>query len=153
MAGGRLTTIVFEGRKIFPHGGEFEMKKILSVALSAIMAAGCATSPNNITAEYVSPLQYQNYTCDQLIQETRRIGARVSEVTGQQQAQANNDAIAMGVGLVIFWPALFFLANNGDKKAELSRLKGEYDAVQQAGIQKNCSAPSPQAGPAPAPKK
>ncbi|WP_200241917.1 hypothetical protein [Lamprobacter modestohalophilus] len=43
----------------------------------------------------------------------------------------------MGVGLVLFWPALFFLAG-GDKKDELARLKGEYDALEQAAIQKDC---------------
>jgi len=43
----------------------------------------------------------------------------------------------MGVGLVLFWPALFFLAGS-DKKDELARLKGEYDALEQAAIQKDC---------------
>lgn len=45
----------------------------------------------------------------------------------------------MGVGLVLFWPALFFLAE-GDKKEELANLKGQYDALDQAAIQKRCSA-------------
>lgn len=77
-------------------------------------------------------MMYQSYTCDQIRLELQRIGARVSEVTGQQQRAANNDALAMGVGLVIFWPALFFLASDNDKRDELSRLRGEYDALQQA---------------------
>jgi hypothetical protein len=47
----------------------------------------------------------------------------------------------MGVGLVIFWPALFFLASDNDKREELSRLRGEYDALQQSGTMKNCFAP------------
>ncbi|HUH23634.1 MAG TPA: hypothetical protein VLZ51_06195, partial [Brevundimonas sp.] len=68
-----------------------------------------------------------------------RIGQRVDEVTGQQRKQANNDAIAMGVGLVLFWPALFFLAGGNDKKEELGRLKGEYDALQQAAVAKRCN--------------
>ncbi len=44
----------------------------------------------------------------------------------------------MGVGLVIFLPALFFLIGD-DKKEEIARLKGEFDALEQAAIQKNCS--------------
>ena len=40
--------------------------------------------------------------------------------------------------MVPFWPALFFMAAGSDKQAELSRLKGEYDAVQQAAIAKDC---------------
>ncbi|MEA3643102.1 MAG: hypothetical protein VBE63_24640 [Lamprobacter sp.] len=44
----------------------------------------------------------------------------------------------MGVGLVLFWPALFFLAGD-DQKEELSRLKGEYEALQQAAIRQDCA--------------
>ncbi len=57
---------------------------------------------------------------------------------GAQKQQATNDAVAMGVGLVLFWSALFCLAGGNDRKEELSRLKGEYDALEQAAIQKSC---------------
>lgn len=83
---------------------------------------------------------YQSFTCDQISAELRRVGSRVSEVTGQQQRAADGDAVAMGVGLIIFWPALFFLANDNDKREELSRLRGEYDALQAAGNAKTCFA-------------
>lgn len=117
-------------------------KLIASIAICSLMTA-CAASPNSISAAYVSPLQYQHYTCDQIRTELARIGVRVSEVTGQQQRQANNDALAMGVGLVLFWPALFFLAGGSDKREELSRLKGEYDALIIAGNEKDCGIGSP----------
>jgi len=113
-------------------------KKTAAVALCAALIMGaCATHPNNISASYVSPMNYANYTCPQLGEENRRVAAKVNELTANQRSRANNDTTAMTVGLVIFWPALFFLAN-GDQKEELSRLKGEYDAIQQAGIQKEC---------------
>jgi hypothetical protein len=110
----------------------------IALAVSASLAASCATPPDRVSAAYVSPLQYQAYTCDQVTVELQRIGVRVSEVTGQQQRAATNDQIAMGVGLVLFWPALFFLASDNNKKEELSRLKGEYDALQQSATMKNC---------------
>ena len=86
---------------------------------------------------------YQHLTCEQISADLQRVSVRVSEVTGQQQRAANSDAWAMGVGLVIFWPALFFLANDNDKREELSRLRGEYDALQQTGNSKSCFAPQP----------
>lgn len=43
----------------------------------------------------------------------------------------------MGVGLVLFWPALFFLAGD-DRSDELGRLKGEYEALETSAIQKKC---------------
>jgi hypothetical protein len=39
--------------------------------------------------------------------------------------------------LVLFWPALFFIAGS-DNAEELGRLKGEYEALQQAAIAKKC---------------
>lgn len=113
--------------------------KAIVAACAALSLAACATSPDKISASYVSPLQYQGYDCGQIRTELVRIGQRVDEVTGQQRKQANNDAIAMGVGLVLFWPALFFLAGGNDKKEELGRLKGEYDALQQAAVSKRCN--------------
>ena len=108
-----------------------------AIVLTAFFVTACATPPDKISASYVSPLQYSDYSCDQIKQELLRVNRRVVEVTGSQQKHADNDAVAMGVGLVLFWPALFFLAG-GDKKDELARLKGEYDALEQAAIQKDC---------------
>lgn len=114
------------------------MKPIVTAALCASILAGCASSPDRISAAYVSPIQYSGYDCDQVRSELMRVSGRVREVAGAQKQQANSDAIAMGVGLVLFWPALFFLAGGNDRKEELSRLKGEYDALEQAAIQKSC---------------
>jgi hypothetical protein len=115
------------------------MKKITSIVLMcAFVISGCAQKSENIQATYVSPMQYQSYSCKQLEMEISRVSRRVSEVTGQQDKQAGNDAVAMGVGLIVFWPALFFLIGD-DKKEELARLKGEYEALEQAAIQKNCT--------------
>lgn len=112
-------------------------KLVFCVSLAAFVSA-CATAPANITAQYVSPLQYQGFSCEQMASESQRIGARLSQVTGQQQSKADSDAVAMGVGMVLFWPALFFLGSGANQTEELSRLKGESDALQQAAIQKNC---------------
>ena len=114
------------------------MKKIIAVVLSAAMLTACATAPDKIQGAYVSPMQYSGYDCDQIRSELLRVSSRVREVAGAQKAKADSDAIAMGVGLFLFWPALFFLANGSDRQEELARLKGDYDALEQAAIQKKC---------------
>jgi hypothetical protein len=43
------------------------------------------------------------------------------------------------VSLLLFWPAAFALGGNQTVETEYARLKGEYDAVQQAAILKNCN--------------
>jgi hypothetical protein len=67
------------------------------------------------------------------------LSVRAAELTGQQNKRATGDAVAMGVGLILFWPALFFIKGNDAQEAELARVKGEMEAVQKASIAKQCS--------------
>ena len=118
------------------------MKKITtsftSVALVASLSA-CASQPKDIPAAYVSPITYETYSCEQLGQEAQRISARAAEVTGAQKKKANNDAVATGVALGLFWPALCLIKGKGGAtESEVARMKGEMEAIEQASIQKNC---------------
>ena len=112
-------------------------RRIAYVLAASLILASCSTRSDNISAQYVSPMQYQSYSCDQIRMEMQRVGRRVNEVAGIQDAEATKDSVAMGVGLVVFWPALFFMVGQ-DKEQELSRLKGEFEALEQAAIQKEC---------------
>lgn len=115
------------------------MKRILVFLLGAATTlAGCADQSNEVSAKYVSPMQYQNFSCTQLSQEAQRISSRATQAAGVQDRNASNDAVATGVALVLFWPAVFFIGGNKDNAAELGRLKGELEAVEQANIQKKC---------------
>ena len=107
------------------------------VGVGALLSA-CSSSPDSISGAYVSPLEYSTYSCNQLAQELRRVARRVAEVSGHQSDEATGDAVALGVGLVVFWPALFFMIGD-DREEELERLKGEAEAVEQAAIQKDCA--------------
>jgi len=45
----------------------------------------------------------------------------------------------MGIGLVLFWPALFFLeGGDGPEAAEYTRLRGEVDAMRRVAVLKEC---------------
>ena len=100
--------------------------------------AGCASSADEIAPSYVSPVQYENYTCQQLAEEAQRVSERASAAAGIQDQARTNDAVMTTVGVVIFWPSLFFLKGNGPQAAELASLKGQMEAVEQASIRKNC---------------
>ena len=102
------------------------------------MLAGCADKSNNVAASYVSPIQYQGYSCRQLAEEAGRVTARAAQLSGVQDKNASNDAVATGVALVVFWPAAFFIGGNKENAAELGRLKGELQAIESISIQKNC---------------
>jgi hypothetical protein len=118
-----------------------------------LSTAACAERPGDISASYVSPVQYSGMSCDQIKDELIRISDRVRVVSGQQQRKATTDAVALTVGLVIFWPALFFMIG-GDKKEELANLKGQYEALDRAASNQNCAVAQelhPAGGAAPAP--
>ena len=60
-------------------------------------------------------------------------------IAGLQDENADADAAMMGVGLVLFWPALIGLAATEDREHELAQLKGEFNAADQAARKKVCS--------------
>lgn len=126
------------------------MKKLIATVLSVTIAlAGRATASKDIAANYVSPMQYQSYDCEQLASETGRIQVRVNQLGGRLDEAASNDKAIGVVGAILFWPALFALGGTKQQEAEYSRLKGEYDAIQQTAIVKKCSiavAPTPDIG-------
>lgn len=111
------------------------MKKLL---LPVLLLGACANHTHEIPAAYVSPLQYQDYSCKQLGMEMQRVSSRAEQVAYEVNKNADGDSAAMGVGLILFWPALFFIDGDSPQAQEYARLKGEYDAVEQAAIQKEC---------------
>jgi len=74
-----------------------------------------------------------------MTQEYARLSQEASLTNKQQNDIADNDAAAMGVGLILFWPALFFI-DTDDKREEVARLKGEIKAVEEVSISKDCTA-------------
>ena len=116
------------------------MKKTVAyVVMACMVLSGCATASKDIAAAYISPMQYQAYDCDQLSSETQRIQTRVVQLGGRLDTAASNDKALVGVGVLLFWPALFALGGTKQQEADYARLRGEYDAVQQSAILKKCS--------------
>ncbi|MDD2845480.1 MAG: hypothetical protein PHT57_11050 [Rhodoferax sp.] len=131
------------------------MQKTTTTVLAISLAlSGCATSSSNIAASYTSPVQYQSYDCAQLASEAQRIHNRTSQMAGRLDEAANNDKVLMGVGMVLFWPALFALGGTKQQEADYARLKGEHDAIGQAMIARKCdlATPTAQAQPQSAPQ-
>jgi hypothetical protein len=114
------------------------MWRVVSIAFSALIMSGCASSSDKITATYVSPLQYESYNCRQLAEEAQRVSRRAAEASGAQDSQASKDTVATAVAVVIFWPAAFMVGGDRNTAAELGRLKGELEAIEQVSIRKNC---------------
>lgn len=117
------------------------MKRYILLFITAlvILSVGCATKPSKIQPTYVSPLQYQSYDCLQIIAEMGRVGRRTGELYQHLKKEADADSAQMGIGMIIFWPALFALeGGDGPEATEYARLLGEREALEKMAIQKKC---------------
>jgi hypothetical protein len=110
-----------------------------SLFIFAAILSGCASNPKKISGSYVSPLKYKNYDCDQIAMEMDYVSQRTAELYNSLKKEASADSVQMGVGLVLFWPALFMLeGGDGPEAAEYARLKGEYEALRKSAVEKKC---------------
>ncbi|MBC8157698.1 MAG: hypothetical protein H8E94_00035 [Alphaproteobacteria bacterium] len=114
--------------------------KTIIGAISIAVLTGCATQPEKLEAAYISPTQYESYSCKQLSAELTRVDRRKDELHASLRKLAGNDQAQMAVGMILFWPALFFLeGGDGSEATEYSRLKGESETIEKVLIRKNCA--------------
>lgn len=106
------------------------------ISILAILA-GCSVAPQNITPAYVSPLQYQTYTCEQIAGEIPRIEERLDQLSTRLDDAATSDK-AIAASAILFWQSLFLLGGTGQQEAEYARLKGEHEAIKQSSLDKKC---------------
>ena len=88
---------------------------VFSATAVALLSA-CADKSAEIAPSYVSPQLYQSMTCRQLGEEAQRVSARAGQ------------AVA----------AAFLIKGDGQSAAEVARLKGEMQAIEQANVAKKC---------------
>ncbi|SNT69172.1 hypothetical protein [Psychrobacter sp. LV10R520-6] len=117
-----------------------KLPTILITLATIFILGGCASKSINIPTTYVSPNQYASFSCPTLENEMRDISQRVATITGQVDKKASADSWQMGVGLVLFWPALFFLeGGDGALQSDYALLKGKYEAVSAQYNRKDCA--------------
>ena len=105
----------------------------------SFLLSGCASNPDKFDAAYVSALKYSTYDCQQLGMELDYVGQRTTKLYNQLKDEQKGDQWQMGVGMLLFWPALLALeGGDGPNAAEYSQLKGEYEALRQNVVQKKC---------------
>jgi hypothetical protein len=108
------------------------------VVTACVFLVGCASGSGDITASYVSPIQYQNHNCKQLGEEAEGVSRRAAQLAGAQDSRRTTDTVATTVGVIVFWPALFAVRGDGATAAELARTKGEMEAIEKASVLKKC---------------
>lgn len=99
------------------------VKKVLmpSVLFVFYSCANMSTPPAQITGAYISPIKYENYTCNQLGIEISSLSRRENQlVIAQEQRLKSSQTQA-------FW--LGYGTGDGIEASELANVRGEREAV------------------------
>lgn len=111
----------------------------LTALVLALALAGCAADTSQIRPAYVSTYEYDQYSCERLRGEAARTTRKLHETGARVDKTAADDDAQTAVGLVLFWPTLFFLEGEETvDTAAYAELKGHMNAIEDASIHKNC---------------
>ncbi len=105
---------------------------IWALALCLVLS-GCAASPSDVGASYVSPVSYRTWTCQDLSDEFERVKSALAVAADRQDNARANDA----VGVVLIGLPLGSLSGQG-VAPEIGRLKDELQALHHSYIQQGC---------------
>jgi len=115
------------------------MKLIYVLLPVFLLAAGCASKPDDITGYYVSPYKYRDFTCEDIALEALALNNRFLVSQGKTAREAKVDSAQLALGLTLFWPALFFLDENNLESQSYSLMKGQMRALTVVSESKNCN--------------
>ncbi|MBA4178677.1 MAG: hypothetical protein C0505_19270 [Leptothrix sp. (in: Bacteria)] len=123
------------------------LKTTALVALLAAALGGCATRAVDVAPVPANPAEFMTWDCVRIDDERDRVQQRATDVAWSVDERVGNNILALGVGVMVFWPALFAMRPDGLEAADLARLKGRYEALARASHDKGC--PPPPEGPSP----
>jgi hypothetical protein len=113
----------------------------LSLAWLAWLGAGssgCATHAADVAPAPTSSAEFMPWDCGHIDDELDRVQQHAADVAYSVDQRAGENIVALGVGLAVFWPALLAMRPAGLDATELARLKGRFEALEQAERDKGC---------------
>lgn len=116
----------------------------ITTTIAALALSACASAPGAVAPTYVPPAQYAGLACEDLTAQLATTGQRRARLAEDQETARTRDQIVMGVGLLLFTPALLVLAAP-DSDEELAQAKGEEAAIRDAIAASDCGK-APEAG-------
>lgn len=114
------------------------LSRVIFVCSTVALISGCARKPSDIAPSYISSVPYQGLSCPNLEAEAELVSSRAAAAMGVQEDKAGKDAALVGVTLILFWPAAFFIGGDDVSAAEVARLKGEMEAIETASARNGC---------------
>lgn len=112
---------------------------LAALALAALLG-GCASRAVDVKPLPTSPEQFAAWPCSRLDDELDTVQQRAADLAYSVDERAGNNILALGIGAAVFWPALLAMRSDGPEAAELARLKGRFEALNEAARRKACPA-------------
>ena len=113
--------------------------------LALLIVGGCAKPASSIQASHVSPEQYADLRCEQLIAEENEVYRKLSVAKAQvDQAYVRDRTEAAGTvfTMLFFHNASFRFWRNRSAETDFAKLKGEHEAITISAKNQGCEIPS-----------
>jgi hypothetical protein len=110
----------------------------LAGLLAAALATGCATRSVDVVATPANPADFNGWSCGRIHDEMDAVQQRAVDLSWTVDERAGQHVVALGIGLVVFWPALLAMRPDGADAQALAVLKGRFEALQSAADQAGC---------------
>lgn len=104
----------------------------LSLVLSCLLLQGCITRSTDVKPAPIDPADFLGWSCVHIDDELDAVQYRAADLAYAVDARAGNNILALGLGVMVFWPALVAMRPDGLEAIDLARLKGRFDALVQA---------------------
>lgn len=108
------------------------------IALIGVSACSDAKTASEVAPELVSPSTYSNLSCRQLRAEAEMIRERTPALSAAVDKAYNDDKAMEAVAWILFWPAAIAIDGNDTESAQLSRAKGQLEAITYQMRSKGC---------------
>lgn len=113
---------------------------LLAAALATLLVTGCATRATGVAAKATDPATYAGWDCERLFDEIDSVQYQAADVAYAVDSVAGANMVALGLGVMVFWPALLAMQPDGPEAAQLAALKGRFEALRSAVAARTCGA-------------
>lgn len=116
----------------------FRFLGLCGSAAAALWLGACATRAVDVKPAPANPAEFAIWSCERIGDELEDVQKRAADLAYAVDEHGGNNVVALGFGLAVFWPALLAMRPQGLEAQDLARLKGRYEALQQAARAKDC---------------
>ena len=118
--------------------------KQLKLLILASLAGACTNTPTSAVPDSSVPsftTAYDQFSCDQLYSEARRITSQMHDIADVRDEDADMERLEF-VGGVLYWPVLFLVDGSSDSKAaqeEYDQLKARLLSLSEWVVTQECA--------------